>query len=945
MDPGTRLTKITEGTMVNSTEYRSLIGCLRYLLHTRPDLSYYVGLLSRFMQEPREQHMKAIRQVLRYVKGTKDHGITYKHNGGNKIHGYSDSSYGVNTQEGKGTTGIIFYYGESPISWSTQKQATVALSSCESEFIAATQALWLKRLLSKLTHTQEEKITIQVDNKSAIALMKNLIIRSNILEIVYALQDYKEKKMLWKALTLLINRHDSFSIILGDFNEVRHESKRRVTVFDPRGASKFNDFIASSGLCDLPIGGKRFTCMNSLGTKLSKIDRVLVSHHFLIKWPNSHVLALPREYSDHSPLLLSITTPDYGPTPFKLYNSWINHTEFPSLVHDSWVITIIEQPLSLAVVLKVKLQNLKRKIKQWHLTVTRLDSAVSSELRQKIDILDTKAETTPLSSSDVITRTEFVKLLADIDHRKLKDLRQKAKVKWAVEGDENSNFFHGIINTRRNKSKINGLNIHGELVTEPATINNHIFNFFSNRFKEDNLCRPTFTSNLFKHLSSDDVNFLESPFTSLEIKDADLLGNDVVSYVKEFETSAHIPRVCNSSFITLVPKVDDPLVIGDFRPISLIGCQYKIIAKVLANRNSKAKKHKKRLMFFKVDFEKAFDSLSWSFLFSILDQMGFSLNWRNWIHACLKSAFALVLVNGSPTKEFKLKKGLRQGDPLSHFLFIIAVEALNVALLEATNNNIFHGIKLGKDNIPISHLQFADDAFIMGSWSLINAKNLSRILTCFHLASGLKVNFSKSKRYGIGVSNHELSSLASKIRCLASQFPCIYLGLPIGAKMSRCLNWNPLIDRFYKCLSKWKSKTLSFGGRLTLLKSVLGSLGVYYFSTFKAPKNIISKLEGGLGIGSLKASNHSLLAKWWWRFLNEDNALWSKVIHSIHGPMGGLFDNTPLKYTSAPWLDTNRNCHVSDRCPTVMFNTSPEFFFGPTVSDMGLVHPPGLVFR
>nr|GEV84677.1 ribonuclease H-like domain, reverse transcriptase, RNA-dependent DNA polymerase [Tanacetum cinerariifolium] len=177
MDPGTRLTKVTEGTMVNSTEYRSLIGCLRYLLHTRPNLIYSVGLLSRFMQEPREQHMKAIRHVLRYVKGTKDYGITYKHNGGNKIHGYSDSSYGVNTQEGKGTTGIIFYYGESLISWSTHKQATVALLSCESEFIAATttatHALWLKRLLSKLTNSEEDKVTIRVDNKSAIALMKN----------------------------------------------------------------------------------------------------------------------------------------------------------------------------------------------------------------------------------------------------------------------------------------------------------------------------------------------------------------------------------------------------------------------------------------------------------------------------------------------------------------------------------------------------------------------------------------------------------------------------------------------------------------------------------------------------------------------------------------------------------------------------------------------------
>ncbi|PWA54556.1 ribonuclease H-like domain, Reverse transcriptase, RNA-dependent DNA polymerase [Artemisia annua] len=177
MDPGTRLTKNTEGTMVNSSEYRSLIGCLRYLLHTRPDLSYSIGLLSRFMQEPKEQHMKAIRQVLRYVKGTINYGITYKHNGGNKIQGFSDSSYGVNTQEGKGTTGIIFYYGESPISWSTKKQATVALSSCESEFIAATaaatQALWLKRLLSRLTHSNEEKVTIMVDNKSAIELMKN----------------------------------------------------------------------------------------------------------------------------------------------------------------------------------------------------------------------------------------------------------------------------------------------------------------------------------------------------------------------------------------------------------------------------------------------------------------------------------------------------------------------------------------------------------------------------------------------------------------------------------------------------------------------------------------------------------------------------------------------------------------------------------------------------
>nr|GEW44157.1 ribonuclease H-like domain, reverse transcriptase, RNA-dependent DNA polymerase [Tanacetum cinerariifolium] len=223
MNLGTRLIKTTKGTMVNPTEYRSLIGCLRYLLYTRPDLSYSIGLLSRYMQEPQEQHMKAIRQVLHYVKGTKDHGITNKHNRGNKIHGYSDSSYGVNTQEGKGTTGIIFYYGESPISWSTQKQATVALSSCESKFIAATavatQALWLKRLLSKLTNTEEDEVTIKVDNKSAIALMKNLVfhgrrkhidtkyhfirecIEREDIQVEFVSREYQKADILTKALS------------------------------------------------------------------------------------------------------------------------------------------------------------------------------------------------------------------------------------------------------------------------------------------------------------------------------------------------------------------------------------------------------------------------------------------------------------------------------------------------------------------------------------------------------------------------------------------------------------------------------------------------------------------------------------------------------------------------------------------------------------------------
>ena len=204
MDPGAKLTRTDEEELADATEYRSIIGCLRYLLHTRPDLSYSVGLLSRFMQEPREHHMKAIKQVIRYIKGTKDYGITYKRQGGCKITGYSDSSYGVNTDQGKGTTGIVFYFGESPITWSTQKQPTVALSSCESEFMAATtaacQALWLQRLLSELTGWKQERINLYVDNVSAIALMKNPVFhgRSKHIDIRYHfIRECVEKEQIY----------------------------------------------------------------------------------------------------------------------------------------------------------------------------------------------------------------------------------------------------------------------------------------------------------------------------------------------------------------------------------------------------------------------------------------------------------------------------------------------------------------------------------------------------------------------------------------------------------------------------------------------------------------------------------------------------------------------------------------------------------------------------
>nr|XP_043615342.1 secreted RxLR effector protein 161-like [Erigeron canadensis] len=156
-----------------------MVGCLRYLTHTRPDICFSVGYVSRFIQEPTQTHYQVLKKIMRYIKGTSNFGVFYPKGGMNKLCGFSDSSHSVDIDDGKSTTGVVFYFGNAPITWNSQKQNTVALSSCQAEFMvttsAACQALWLRGLVAEITGEKEETIILRVDNQSAIALMKNLV--------------------------------------------------------------------------------------------------------------------------------------------------------------------------------------------------------------------------------------------------------------------------------------------------------------------------------------------------------------------------------------------------------------------------------------------------------------------------------------------------------------------------------------------------------------------------------------------------------------------------------------------------------------------------------------------------------------------------------------------------------------------------------------------------
>ncbi|GJS96023.1 reverse transcriptase domain, reverse transcriptase zinc-binding domain protein [Tanacetum coccineum] len=224
------------------------------------------------------------------------------------------------------------------------------------------------------------------------------------------------------------------------------------------------------------------------------------------------------------------------------------------------------------------------------------------------------------------------------------------------------------------------------------------------------------------------------------------------------------------------------------------------------------KKKKEKGLVFKVDFEKAYDSINWIFILDLMKRMGFGEKLCKWVEICLRSATMSILVNGFPSEEFGLERGVRQGDPLSPFLFILAAEGLNAIVTEAVEKGIFRGVVVGANKVTVSYLQYADDAIFFGEWNKENAKALMCILKCFEEVSGLKVNYNKSKIYDIGVNEGDMIDMARWMGCGIGEFSFTYLGLPIGENMRRVNAWSPVVEKFKSRLADWKAKTMSFGG-------------------------------------------------------------------------------------------------------------------------------------
>nr|GEV72269.1 RNA-directed DNA polymerase, eukaryota [Tanacetum cinerariifolium] len=283
---------------------------------------------------------------------------------------------------------------------------------------------------------------------------------------IYAPQELSEKRDLWDYICNMIDRWDGEIVVLGDFNEVRTNLERFGFIFNPRGANVFNNFISKADLIDILLGGYSFTWSHKSATKMSKLDRFFISKGLMVRFPNLSGLCLERHLSDHRLIIMFESSFDYGPTPFRMFHSRFKLEGFDNLVETSWLSMDFSYSNGL-IRLKKKLQLLKSTIKTWVKENKAKIIVTKSSIQHKLSEVDKVIDQGGGTDEILNLSSSLIKDLNDINSIDAKNLSQKAKIHWSIEGDENSKFFHGILNIRRSQTAIRGIFLHGDWIMEP----------------------------------------------------------------------------------------------------------------------------------------------------------------------------------------------------------------------------------------------------------------------------------------------------------------------------------------------------------------------------------------------------------------------------------------------------------------------------------------------
>ncbi|KAK2354861.1 hypothetical protein QL285_092328 [Trifolium repens] len=383
---------------------------------------------------------------------------------------------------------------------------------------------------------------------------------------------------------------------------------------------------------------------------------------------------------------------------------------------------------------------------------------------------------------------------------------QRAKTNWLQHGDKSSKFFHFKASQRHRKNKINFIiDRQGNTQTHNKDIQEVFENYFTELFNTSNPSDMQESLQVVANRVHPDMkDYLDQQFTAAEVSYAahqlkgnaapgpdglnasfyqaywDIIGGEVTQAALNVLNNGGNPESLNFTHICLIPKHNNPTTPADYRPIALCNVILKIITKAIANRIKSIlpdiispqqsaflpgrlitdntllafesfyylkhnKNKKKGYVGIKLDMAKAYDRLEWSFIKNTLTTMGFPNNLVNTIMNCVSSVSFSILVNGQPSHYFKPNRGIRQGDPLSPYLFILCADVFSGMITKAQNQSSINGIAIAQTAPKVSHLFFADDSIIFCRAKKDEPIQLKIIFEEYQRISGQQINMGKSE--------------------------------------------------------------------------------------------------------------------------------------------------------------------------------------------------------
>jgi hypothetical protein len=333
-------------------------------------------------------------------------------------------------------------------------------------------------------------------------------------------------------------------------------------------------------------------------------------------------------------------------------------------------------------------------------------------------------------------------------------------------------------------------------------------------------------------------------------------------------------------------------------------------------------------------------NMEWEFLLNILDLLGFHPTWVHWIRQYITTSSFSILLDRAPYGKFFPSRGLRQGDPLSPFLFILGSEIMLRLMAREENLGLLYGIKMARSCPPISHLLFADDVLIFSKANVSEAGVILNCLSTYSSWSGQRINISKSAIFFSRNCRDSIKVAINGVLNLA-QIPARakYLGIPLFMHRSKKTSFMELKDRIFAKITGWKAKLLSQAARTTLVKSVANAIPTYVMSLFLLPNNLCSSINaglrkfwwgfsqdkkhslsflswdsickpktlGGLGIWSMDSLNKALLARLGWKMVSNQPLLWVDSLKGKYLKNGVSFLDAPPPPIPSP-LGSGKGC-------------------------------------